>query len=107
MPPSEVNEIFTLAAGSNKWSDLLAAINSGAYAGMSLQHAEFTFNVEFGGPVALVQRTTAPTLITEGKQYNIGDGITERASDKGCIDGAQIYFFATGTDTVSVYARNR
>lgn len=107
MPLSEVNEIFTLAAGSNKWSTLLAAINSGAYAGMSLQHCEFTFNVETGGPVALVQRNTAPTAITDGKQYNVDEGITERSGDKGCIDGAQVYFFATGADTIQVYARNR
>lgn len=105
--PSEVNETFTLAVGSNKWSTLLAAVNSGAYAGMSLQHAEFTFNVESGGPVALVQRLTAPAAITEGKQYAVGEGITERAGDRGAIDGGQIYFYATGADVISVYARNR
>lgn len=107
MPLSEVNETFTLAAGSNKWSIILAAANSGAYASMGLQHAEFTFSVESGGPTALVQRNTAPSAITDGRQYNVTDSITLRAGDKGCIDGAQIYFFATGADVISVYARNR
>lgn len=107
MPPSQVDETFTLAAGSNKWSDILAAANSGVYAGMSLQHVEFIFGVESGGPVALVQRTTAPSAITDGKQYSVGDSIRKGGASKGCIDGATTYFYATGADVISVFARNR
>lgn len=99
-----IAQTFTLAAGDNTWPAMLAAAG---IAGLALGHAEFSFIIESGGPTAFVMKNGAVAAITEGHQFNVGEGDTLRASRGQIIDGSLIHFFATGADVVAVRAVNR
>lgn len=101
---NEIGQTFTLAAGDNTWPAMLLAAG---IAGLALGHAEFEFIVESGGPVAWVTKNGAVSAITEGHQYNVGEGDKATPVHGRIIDGSLQHFFATGADVVFVRAANR
>lgn len=101
---NEIGQTFTLAAGDNTWPAMLLAAG---ITGLALGHIEFSFVIESGGPVALVIKNGAVAAITEGHQWNVGEGDTMRAMQGGIIDGSLIHFYATGADVLFIRARNR
>lgn len=101
---NEIGQTFTLAAGDNTWPAMLAAAG---ITGLALGHVEFEFIVESGGPVAWVTKNGTVAAITEGHQYNVGEGDKAVAVQGHVVDGSQQHFFATGADVLWVRAANR
>jgi hypothetical protein len=101
---NEDGRVYTLADGDNYWPTLLAAQGP---AGLALGHAEFGFIIETGGPVAWVTKNGAVAAITEGHQYNVGEGDQRTASLGKIVDGSLQHFFSSGVSTVFIRAGNR
>lgn len=101
---NEDGRVYTLADGDNSWPALLAVQGP---AGLALGHRRFEFIIETGGPVAWVTKNGAVAAITEGHQYNVGEGDHDDASRGSVVDGSLQHFFSTGVSTVFIRASNR
>lgn len=98
----EVKKVFTLAAGNNRLSTMLAAVSTDI--GMLLTHLRW--RTLTGGPIAMGDADMA--AITDGDAWAVGEGPQDDVGLPGnMIEATKIYFRPTAAnDKIYLEARS-
>lgn len=98
----EVRKVFTLAAGNNRLSTLLASVSSSIQ--MQLTH----LTVENIGPGIVAKGDSAMAAVADGQPLAVNEVSPEDAYGTDRIDATQVYFRPTtgGTDKIYIEARS-
>lgn len=99
-----VTKVFTLSAGNNRLSTMLASVSSD----ISMLLTYLRWRVV--GPGDVAKGDSSMAALTDGDLFSVGEGDTAEAPAQGdCIEATKIYFRPTtgGVDKIFIEARSR